>query len=577
MKRNLRIIAAALAIAALAACSHKNAHAPLSYVPADTPYLVANLKPMDADTREALFKQANAQLPLQMTQIRQAASKLEADNKPHLAALLRVYAAEFDGRTVQQAITHMGLDINGLYALYGLGMSPVVRMQLSDPKAFEAFVGRIEKALGKPLDTATLNGTSYRQIDFGKGVALRFIVAVEHKQAVMALLPADADNALMRSALGLDKPKQSVQSSGKLARLADANGYKPYSLAYVDLAQWPALIAGEKDPMIKTLLSAAPKAAEKIPASCQADFSRIAARMPMLSFGMTEISDKRLGYRGNIRFAADIAKAFSGIDVKLPGLGEHGDSPLDMALALPVKEIRTFWMAQAEAVAAKPFTCPALTALNGGFEKLRMNLIKTAMPPFNDLRGVRVALDSLELPSQDTSVSKPIFSGLALVASDNPEGLLSMAQLAAPPLRDLKVGDNGKPVALPDALTRMIGGQPAWVAMNGHLLGVAVGAGEDKHLASTMDEKGKARGMITRFNLNGEFYRKWITAMLGHMDKSMQKLAENGDDPNAKQAAQDFQQNMQAIKKQAEHIDGISESFRMDKQGLVINAEVRHH
>lgn len=577
MKRNLRIIAFVLAVGALAACSHKNANAPLSYVPADTPFLVANLKPMDADTQEAMLKQANAQIPLQMAQLKQMAGKLEGDNHPKAAAVLRTLAAEYDGRTVQQAMTHMGLDKHGLMAFYGIGLSPVARVQLSDPKAFEAFIGRLEKAAGMQLENASLDGTAYRQAVFGDKTKLHFIVAIENKQAVVSLLPADADASLLRSALGLDKPKDSVQSSGKLSKLADANGYLPYSLVYLDLSRLPSLIAGEKDPMVKALLSGIPQVAEKIPASCEADFSRIAARMPMISFGMTKVSDDRLDSRANIDLAADITKAFSGIDVKLPGLGSEDGAPMDIALALPVKEFRTFWMAQAEAVAAKPFTCPALTDLNDGFAKMRMNLIKTAMPPVNDLRGVRVALDSLELPSQGAAVSRPMASGRVLIASDNPEGLVSMAQLAAPPLRDLKIDDNGKPVALPDSLTRMAGGQPAWVAMNKHLLGIAIGAGEDQALAKEMAASGKTRGMLGSFHLNGEFYRKIISSISGKMEQAMQKMAENDKDPNAKANAENVMQNMQALKKQAEHVDGVGQVYHMDKQGLVIDSvNLRH-
>ncbi len=577
MKRTLRLFTCVLGIGLLAACSHKNANAPLSYAPADTPFLMANLKPMDADTRASMFKLANLQTPMQVAQMHQAAKRLDAENMPKAAALLRTIAGEFDGRTIQQVMQREGFDPNGLSAIYGVGMSPVVRSQLADPAAFNALIGRLEKAWGKPMDTASIDGTSYRQMVFGNKIPLRFVVAIEHKQAVMALLPADADTALLRSALGLDKPKNSVLSSGKLARIADANGYKPYSLGYIDWSQWPALVAGEKDPMVKTLLSLAPEAANKLPASCQPDLARIAARMPMISFGTTGISDSRLGYRVNIDLAADITKAFGDIDIKLPGLGSNDGAPLDIALALPVKEFRTFWMAQAEAVAAKPFTCPALAPLNPSFAKLHTNLIKTAMPPVNDLRGIRVALDSLELPNQGASVSRPMISGRVLIASDNPQGLLAMAQLAAAPLRDLKIADNGKPVALPAQLTAMAGGQPAWVAMNKHLLGVAIGAGEDQSLVKDMHGSSKARGTIASFHVNGVFYRKWITTLSGTMEKAMQKVAQDKPNPQAKAMAHDFHQNMQALRKQAEHIDGISERVHMDKHGMVIDAEQRFH
>ena len=37
-----------------------------------------------------------------------------------------------------------------------------------------------------------------------------------------------------------------------------------------------------------------------------------------------------------------------------------------------MKDVRTFWSAQADAVAAKPFTCPALLDMNDQFAKIRL-------------------------------------------------------------------------------------------------------------------------------------------------------------------------------------------------------------
>ncbi|MCT6953525.1 hypothetical protein, partial [Salmonella enterica] len=70
---------------------------------------------------------------------------------------------ELDGKTIEQFAQNAGLNIKGRSAFYGLGLSPVARFELTDPKAFDAFVGRLEAAYGKPFDTATVGGQSYRK------------------------------------------------------------------------------------------------------------------------------------------------------------------------------------------------------------------------------------------------------------------------------------------------------------------------------------------------------------------------------------------------------------------------------
>lgn len=578
MKRTIRTLACATAIAALAACSHhRQANAPLAYVPADTPYLAANLKPMDADTRAALLKQADAQLPLQVAQMRHAAERLDKDNKPHMAALVRAVAGEFDGRTVEQAARHMGIDINGLYAMYGVGLSPVIRLQLSDPKAFEAFVGRLEKAWGTPLAKARVDSVEYRHTELADQVPVQLVVAVQKKQAVLALLPANADQELLGTVLGARRPKKSIADSGKFEKLIDDNGYLPQSAAFIDLRQLPALIAGEKDPLLNALAASDPGLAAKIPARCEADFSRMAARVPMISAGMTTLEADRMSERVNIDLAPDIAKAFSGIDVNLPGLGGDMTSPLDLAIALPVKELRSFWMAQADAVAAKPFTCPALTDMNQGFVKLRMAMQKTAMPGVNDLRGLRISLDRFDMPAKGQPATATKVTGRLMIASDNPAGLLAMAQMALPMLRDLQLNNDGKPVALPATLTRMANGQPAWAAMTGHVLAVAIGPGEDQGIADTLKQPSGAPGMMARFQMDGSIYRKWIDAMSGSMNAAMQHMAGQTRDPDTQAQAAAFQQNMARIKKQAENIDRISEKVHVDNSGLVVDIELKRH
>ena len=73
MRSTTRFVALGLAGILLAACGHKDKDAPLAFVPADTPYVVANLDVLDDSTRAALLAQADAQLPSQVAQLNAAA------------------------------------------------------------------------------------------------------------------------------------------------------------------------------------------------------------------------------------------------------------------------------------------------------------------------------------------------------------------------------------------------------------------------------------------------------------------------------------------------------------------------
>jgi hypothetical protein len=562
MRRTSRALALMCGLLALAACSHKDRNAPLAFAPADTPYLVANLEPLDDATQAALMDQANTQLPAMVAQLRQAADRLQAAHKTDLAGLIRALAAEYDGKTAQQVTADSGIDPKGRMALFGIGLSPVLRADLADPARFNAVVGRLEHGYGHTLQTATLDKQSYRHVRLGDS-PLQALIAIEGKQAVLAVLPANADPALLRRALGLVRPDKSVQDTHRVATLAKANGYQPYVVGYLDSTLLPALLADGKDPMVQALYPAQMPA---MPANCRSEFERIAARVPMLSFGYTTLEAKQMTQRVDIALAPDIVQAFAGIKVALPGLGDDLDAPFDMALALPVEEIRTFWTAQADAVAATPFTCPVLTDLNAQFAKLGQDVQRTAIPPIGDLRGIRIAVDSFVAGSGG---AMPQVSGRALVASRNPAGLLAMAQATMPALAQAKPAADGEPVALPAQVTAMAG-QAGWVAMNDEALAVGVGAGEDAKLADMLKAAGGKAGDLFKMQVDGDMYRKWIALVADRLTAATaaQSAAGTMDAEAGKRAIAQFD----TLRKQAERIKRVDIEAHVDDRGLVITA-----
>jgi hypothetical protein len=587
MKRGLALGVAGIL---LAACAHKDKDAPLAFVPADTPYVAANLDVLDDDTRAALFAQANMQLPAQVAQMKSAADQLQAKD-PGSANLLRAFAGELDGKTVETFAKNAGLDTKGYSAVYGLGLAPVVRFQLADPTAFEAFVGRLETAYGKKLDSAKLGDISYRR-HVSTEAGTEVVLAVVGKQAVAALLPADASDAMLRQALGLDRPAKSLQEDGRLEKLAKAKGYGKQAVGLIDFNRALPLLAGGKDPLFLAMFKAHAQAESaktgepvanqmQIPASCAADASRVAARIPMMSFGYTRLDAKHQDMRLDVALASDISQAFSGLKVGLPGLGTDASAPFDMSIALPVADLRGFWTAQADAVAAKPFTCPALSDLNDGFAKLAPAMQKAAIPPFGDLLGLRIALDSFDAGNGQ---GMPKFTGRLVLGTNNPAGLLAMGQMMTPALAQLKLTSDGKPAPLPTDLTRMIG-QPVWAAMGEKALALGIGAGEDAKLADTLKEPSGEAGRMMRMHLDGAMYQSWIKLMMDKADsltamsQAMAKSSgapadESSDDAQAKAAsAARTHAQLQAMQAQAARIKSVSAEMHVDNEGLVITSQ----
>jgi len=583
MRSTTRIAALGLGGLLLAACHHKDKDAPLAFVPADTPYVVANLDVLDDDTRKALLAQADAQLPSELTQLRSTADDM-AQKDPDLSRLLKAVIAELDGKTIEQFAQNAGLNIKGRSAVYGLGLAPVARFELVDPKAFDAFVGRLESAYGKKFDTATVGGQSYRKhVAADSGVQI--VMAEVGKQAVAAVLPADAPEATLRLAFGLDRPEKNLQDDGRLEKLAKDKDYKPWAIGQVDLAHLLPLAASGKDPFFNALIKAHAQAESaktgepvenqlKVSPACESEATRIASRVPAVSFGYTKLDEKHQNIRWDVALADDITAAFSGLKVELPGLGAAGTAPFDVSIAVPIAQLRTFWGAQADAVAAKPFTCPTLVQLNEGFGKIGLMTQQAAVPPIGDLLGLRVALDSFE---PGTSDSMPKFSGRILIGTSNPAGLLAMGQMAASGLQQLKLTPDGKPAALPAELTAPLGA-PVWAAMGPKALALAVGQGEEVKLGELLNAASGDAGRLGRLSLSGEMYQAWVKAMAQKAEHIAELTASaQSDDPDAqasaKATAERSKAQFESMEAQAARIKSLNGEVHMEKAGLVFTSE----
>jgi hypothetical protein len=268
--------------------------------------------------------------------------------------------------------------------------------------------------------------------------------------------------------------------------------------------------------------------------------------------------------------------------VELPGLGSAGTAPLDMSIALPIAQLRTFWSAQADAVAAKPFTCPALTDLNEGFANLGPAMQKAAIPPFGDMLGLRIVLDTL---SSSPGANMPAFSGRIVLGTSNPSGLLAMSQMMVPALAQLKLASDGKPVPLPKGMTDMLG-QPAWIAMSGKAVAIGVGAGEDAKLGDTLNAATGDAGRMARMHLSGAMYMNWLQLMEQKADslaaataaigKSDEPSVEGGNTDDAAQTAANAARSkaqFAAMKSQAERVNTIDAEMHVEDNGMVITSQ----
>ena len=482
----------------LAGCGKTpDAGIPLGYAPADTPYVFGNIEPMPQAMIDRYATQFHESWPMLIgyyQEILNGAEKLDDPQKRVAQAILN----EFKTRDSLDKLREIGLRPDAHMALYGVGVIPVLRLELGDAAAFKAFIGRIEQNSGQKLDAGKVGEQDYWSI--GKD-GLEVVMAVQGNQVVLTLSPKNASEDLRKKLLGMTRPDNNILQVGALDALNQKFHYLPNGSGYLDVVRLVDLISSGSDPVLQEFSTALGSPAKALDAACRTDALSIAQKFPRLSFGYEALTAQRMQVGFQLELDAALAKDVMAASAAAPGSAAPSDSLLDISIAIPVLKLKDFWQKQAKAIVAKPYTCSEFADLNKQSTDAVEKLDSSLPPPFSDFNGMRFSLNKLE----PKGAGVPEFSGKLLLSMSNPTTTVAMAQLVVPTLKDLKLSPDSKPVPLSlGAMAAMM--PPMFVAMSPTALAISTGAGEETGLAAYLAAPAASQPVFMRMSFSGAIY-----------------------------------------------------------------------
>ncbi|MEO7917157.1 MAG: hypothetical protein ABIR16_05890 [Dokdonella sp.] len=555
---------------ALLSCGKKDESSLLAYIPSDTPYVFAAVEAPSKELTESWLKRAQPLWPIYEKMIDEVATTVanapaaaiandsddaitDVDSEdgdeeaatddtadaaaaanPALALsekateamketiasssrIAKALIADLRGRDSAAKMSETGLKIPGHSAIYGIGAVPVARIELSSADAFRAWIAKIESASATRFSTGTFGDQDYWYVGNDK---LQMVLAVQAEQLVVTLFPAKADDALRQRLLGISKPEQSLAHSGTLEALIKAESYSPVAAGWVDFQRLFALYP--TDPGL--LAMTASMGEQKMPAltaECRNDFESIIAKAPRMIAGYSELSPNRMNGRGRWELAPTVGADLLALTPAPVAAGaDYPGALFDMAVNLPVLKLKDFALKQAKAIVAQPYRCETLQPLNKAATESVEKLAQVLPPPFSDITGFRVTIDSLTMPPAEGSI--PDVRGKLLVASRNPSFLIGLAQMAMPNLASVVIKQDGQPVEVPMKDMPMPAGipvPPVHVAMTDRALALSFGAGEEATLSAYVSAPAGVDGDWVKTGYSGEIY-----ALQGEFMQRMQAL-----------------------------------------------------
>jgi hypothetical protein len=420
----------------------------LQYIPAETPYVMAFTKPLPDDLMDKFEPVVDKTLSGYQRILRYKVSELlvelsEEEGGADKAEQLQEFVDEFTSLMSVQGLRDAGIDRDSVFAIYGDGLLPVFRVELSDREKFDAAISRLESKSPQKFQVGTVGDESYRYHDIEEA---RFVVATPGDSAVITIVPTTYSDERLAQTLGIEKPQNNVAKS--LGEIRKAYDLTDHFVGFVDVEKLAASFLGDPGGLNKELLLLAEHDPEELTTECRAEFAELASVAPRVVVGYTNVSDSFLDTQMVVELRDDIAAGLATLPTAVPGLGADFGGLLTFGFSLDPMAARSFLEARLEAMEADPFECADLAELQASVAQGRQALAQPVPPIVYNFSGMLAHISDIE--GMDLGTQKPPESVDAslLFAFENAQDLVNMASMMVPQVAEMNLLPDGKARAL---------------------------------------------------------------------------------------------------------------------------------
>ncbi len=448
----------------------------LKYIPADTPYVFASTEPMPKKLADKLEPTVDEILQAYQSIVRytmdeQLAKMESSEEGADEAERFRGVAEEIVGLMSLDGIRGVGIERESAFAMYGNGLLPVLRFELSKSSLFDAAIERIEEKSGTALLLGDAGGESYKYLDADK---MRLIVATLDDQAVITVVPSAFDESQIALAIGAKTPRNSLKKSKVFRAIRKEYDYSEHLLGYVDLQRIAAVFAGNATEADKALFAAIGEQAPELSETCSAEIMEMASIAPRVVFGYSDLSSDQIRSSMVFELRDDIAEGLATIPASVPGLGADFGGLMSFGLGLNPMALREFYEGRLDAMEADPYECEKFAELQAGVAKGREALNQPLPPVVYSFRGFVANVADIQGLDMAGGTPPESIEASILIGMENVEALVMMAAMFDPQIAALNLLPDGKPVKLDMPRLAEMADQ-AFAAMSANALTVSLG------------------------------------------------------------------------------------------------------
>lgn len=522
------VVAAALGVSLLLTGCGKDPAEPefpnplLTRVPADTPYVLVTGEPVSEEVTEAWSENFRPAFDIARVQFEQLEQEIAVEN-PALAAQVSAVMEEILALADKEEREQIGVTRDDGLVIYGYGLMPVLRMTVSDPEAFRAFLTRIGNKAGVGMGSTTHDGREVSRLAFDPVVVLGDLRDGVVSVGVTGL---DGEQAMLEHLFSEAPTGETLAESGAASALVSEYGFLSAGVGYLDIPRMLALITGDGEtPGVLDRFGAVP---EDLTPACRGELVSLAGKMPRLVFGYDNLSESAMTMRSILEMEAGVAEALAGWTVPVPGLGAPTDARYAFGMSLDgtkaAQDIKG-WM---NAAAEREFECEFLAEVTWKESAAKINVAPLYM--VGNPKGFMFQLNELEI--RDIEAKDFTASASFMAVFDNAQTLAGMARMISPELQSMELPTDGTPVQVPAEAMQGFD-QPLWLAATNTNLAGAVGDGAAERISQVMNADAPTPAPFLHFDFDAAWFYNMLADWMPKLARHAESVAADGEEGDA--------------------------------------------
>ncbi|MCW8931313.1 MAG: hypothetical protein OQL19_13870 [Gammaproteobacteria bacterium] len=385
----------------------------LKLIPAETILFSGNTQLLNLDDYPLFSLGQSFNTPLDQSE-RDAMGK-------ELSFLYELYmdleATALQGNSFLQS--HYGLPKNIAFALYTIGVSPVLKISLENEQAFLDVLSQAEKKSGFEHQNGDFESQKYWFYPIGNEHQL--IVAIQKidedkKLATLALLSNTSSDTHKKSVLGLTLPEQSIED--KVTKIQNDNQYLPLSISFIDFkalvkslfkpTNLTAEAQAEKNPWLELFGDQEAFILGLQASNCENDFMSLVQEMPQLIAGYKKYQVE--GQRVIMDFEALLELKNHNVKTELdrfrgfiPNYISNGaqDNILALGMGVNLSQISPFFIYVTQAVRESTFQCEQLKEIQKNIAQMNPLMLAMVTGVVDGVHGIGFALQNFSMVETD--------------------------------------------------------------------------------------------------------------------------------------------------------------------------------